>query len=82
KLSGSYYGVESFVRSMGPALASLFVGSILSGPNEENPFVIIIIFFSLGVFYLIAFVFVKRITLSKDSYYNKQTIEKDRILLE
>jgi len=82
KLSGSYYGLESFVRSMGPAFASLFVGSILSGQNEENPHVIIILFISLGFFYLIAFVFVRRITLSKDSYYNKQTIEKDRILLE
>jgi len=57
---------------MGPAFASLFVGSILSGPNEENPFVIIIIFFSLGFFYLVAFVFVRRITLSKESYSNQQ----------
>lgn len=72
KISGSYYGLESFVRSMGPAFASLLVGSILSGPNEENPYVIIFLFISLGVFYLIAFVFVKRIKLSKDSYYSKQ----------
>ncbi|MBY8988286.1 MAG: MFS transporter, partial [Candidatus Lokiarchaeota archaeon] len=72
KISGSYYGLESFVRSMGPAFASMFVGSILSGPNEENPYVIITLFISLGVFYLIAFVFIKRIKLSKDSYYNKQ----------
>jgi Na+/melibiose symporter-like transporter len=82
KISGSYYGLESFVQSMGPAFASMFVGSILSGPNEENPFVIIIIFISIGVFYFIAFVFVKRIKLSKDSYYNKQIIEQDRILFE
>ncbi len=74
KISGSYYGLESFVRSMGPAFASLLVGSILSGPNEENPYVIIFLFISLGVFYLIAFVFVKRIKLSKDSYYSKQII--------
>jgi len=44
KISGSYYGLASFVQSMGPAIASMFVGIILSGPNEENPFVIIIIF--------------------------------------
>ncbi|MHA1193092.1 MAG: MFS transporter, partial [Promethearchaeota archaeon] len=69
KISGSYYGLASFVQSMGPAIASMFVGIILSGPNEENPFVIIIIFSSMGIFYLIAFIFIKRITLSKDSYY-------------
>jgi len=82
KLSGSYYGLESFVRSMGPAVASLFVGSILSGPNEENPYVIIFLFVSLGVFYLIAFVFIKKITLSKDSYYSKDFVEKEKILLD
>ena len=82
KLSGSYYGLASFVRSMGPAFASLFVGGILSGPNEKNPTIIIIIFISMGVFYLIAFVFVKRIRLSKDSYYNQKIIEKERTFLE
>ncbi|MFX1448099.1 MAG: MFS transporter [Promethearchaeota archaeon] len=79
KISGSYYGLESFARALGPAVASLIVGSILSGPNEENPYVIIFLFTSLGIFYLIAFLFVKRITLSKDSYYNKQIMEKDKI---
>ena len=82
KISGSYYGLESFVRSMGPAFASLLVGSVLSGPNEENPYVIIFLFVSLGFFYLIAFIFVKRIKLSKDSYYNKEIMEKDKITLK
>ena len=82
KISGSYYGLASFVRSMGPAFASMFVGSILSGPNEKNPEVIVILFMSIGVFYLIAFFFVKKVKLSEDSYYNKQIVEKDRILLE
>jgi hypothetical protein len=82
KLSGSYYGLESFVRSMGPAVASMFVGSILSGPNEENPYVIIFLFVSLGIFYLIAFIFVKRIKLSKNSYYSKQIMEKNKITVK
>ena len=82
KSSGSYYGLASFVNSMGPAMASLFVGSILSGPNEESAFSITIIFGSIGFFYLIAFIFIKRITLSKNSYYNHQFIEKEKILLE
>ncbi|MHA1671620.1 MAG: MFS transporter [Promethearchaeota archaeon] len=82
KISGSYYGLASFVRSMGPALASLFVGSLLSGPNEESALAITIIFVSIGFFYLIAFIFIKRITLSKDSHYNNQFIEKEKILLK
>jgi MFS family permease len=75
KLSGSYYGLESVARSMGPAVASLLVGFILSEPNDENPIVILLIFVSIGVFYLISFILVKRISLSKNSYYNNQTVE-------
>ena len=82
KISGSYYGLASFVRSMGPAFASMFVGSILSGPNEKNPDMIVILFMFIGVFYLIAFFLVKRVKLSKNSYYNKQIVEKDSVLLE
>jgi Na+/melibiose symporter-like transporter len=82
KISGTYYGLASFIRSMGPATASLIVGSILSGPNEENPFVITILFASIGFFYLIAFFLVKRISLSKDSYYTKEIFEKGKIILE
>ncbi|MHA1106006.1 MAG: MFS transporter [Promethearchaeota archaeon] len=82
KISGSYYGLASFVRSMGPACASLFVGSILSGPNEESALAITFIFVSIGFFYLIAFILIKRITLSKDSYYNKDFIEKEEIIIE
>ena len=68
KISGSYYGLHSFVRSMGPATASLFVGAILSGPNEENPIAVTFVFLSLCIFYLIAFFFIRKIKLSKDSY--------------
>lgn len=82
KISGSYYGLQSFVKSMGPAFASIFVGSILSGPNEKNPFIINILFIFMGFVYFIAFVFVKRIKLSKDSYYNKAIIKNERILLD
>ncbi|MBY9004896.1 MAG: MFS transporter [Candidatus Lokiarchaeota archaeon] len=82
KISGSYYGLASFVQSMGPAVASLLVGSILSGPNEESALAITIIFVSIGFFYLIAFIFIKRISLSKNSYYNPQFVEKEKILLE
>jgi len=77
KISGSYYGLASFVRSMGPSLASLFVGIILFGPNEENSFAITLVFLSVGIFYLIAFFFVSRIKLSEDSYYSKQVKKEE-----
>ena len=82
KISGSYYGLASFTRSMGPSIASLFVGIILSGANEENPVAITIVFLSLGIFYLVAFFLVKMIKLPKDSYYNKQVIPKEEIFQE
>ncbi|MHA2288308.1 MAG: MFS transporter [Promethearchaeota archaeon] len=82
KISGSYYGLASFVRTMGPAIASIYVGFILSGANEENPFAITVVFISLGIFYMFAFLIIRRIKLPKDSYYSKQLITKDKIALE
>lgn len=82
KISGSYYGLASFTRSMGPSVASIFVGFILTGGNEENPTAIIFVFLSLSIFYLVAFFLVKRIKLSKDSYYNKQVRTEEEIFLE
>jgi Na+/melibiose symporter-like transporter len=82
KISGSYYGLSSFVNSMGPAFASIFVGALLSGNNEENPLAITIVFLSMALFYLVAFFFITRIKLSKNSYYSKSFIEKEKLLLE
>ena len=82
KISGSYYGLASFVRSMGPSFASIFVGIILSGVNEENSFAITFVFLSVGIFYLIAFLLVSRIKLSEESFYSKQLKEEEEISLE
>lgn len=70
KISGGYYGLQSFVRSFGPAMASLFVGFILSGSNKENPILIALIFFSMSFFYLIAYIILRSIKLKADSHYN------------
>ncbi|GAF94502.1 unnamed protein product, partial [marine sediment metagenome] len=82
KISGSYYGLASFVRSMGPSFASIFVGIILSGVNEGNSFAITFVFLSVGIFYLIAFLLVSRIKLSEESFYSKQLKEEEEISLE
>lgn len=70
KISGSYYGLSNFSNTLGPAFASLFIGALLSGNNEENPVIIIICFLSLVVFYLFAFLFIKKIKLPNTSYYS------------
>ena len=71
KISGSYYGLASFTRSIGPAFASIFVGIILSGSNEANPTIITLIFSSIGIFYLIAFMILRKLKINHLSFYNR-----------
>jgi len=66
-ISGSYYGLLYFVTYLGPAFASLFVGTFLSGSNKNNPIVITLLFFSMSLFYLISLIFIRRITLKEPS---------------
>jgi len=82
KISGSYYGLASFVRSVGPSVASIYVGFILSGPNQENSIAITSVFLTLGIFYMVAFLIIRMIKLPKDSYYSKSSIEREKLFLE
>jgi MFS family permease len=75
KISGAYYGFSSFISSMGPAIASLLVGFILSGLNEKNPTILILLFISMGLFYLLALIFIRRIKIKHISFFNHQTVE-------
>jgi len=76
---------EKFKSSEITFLANKMVRNILSPCSfndnwleyEESPLAIIFLFISIGLFYLIAFILIKRISLSKDSYYNKDFIEKE-----
>jgi len=72
KISGSYYGLASFLRSMGPAAASLFVGFALSGPNKTNPIILILIWVAMGFFYLMALVVIKKIKVKHIAFFNHQ----------
>ncbi len=76
KISGAYYGLSSFIRSMGPAAASLIVGFILSGQNKENPMILILLWCSIGFFYLFALIFIKRIKIKHISFFNHPIIEE------
>ncbi|MFX0030092.1 MAG: MFS transporter, partial [Candidatus Hermodarchaeota archaeon] len=59
KISGSYYGLLSFVRTLGSAIISLVIGFILSGGNQRNPMLMILLWVSMGFFYLSALVAIK-----------------------
>ncbi|MCK4285754.1 MAG: MFS transporter [Candidatus Lokiarchaeota archaeon] len=76
KISGAYYGLSSFIRSLGPAAASLIVGFILSGANKENPTLLILLWCFIGVFYLFALIFIRRIKIKHISFFNHQHIEE------
>lgn len=70
KISGSYYGLSSFISSMGPAIASLLFGFILSGPNQENPIVLILLWCSMGIYYLLSLTFIRRIKIHHISFFD------------
>jgi len=65
-ISGSYYGLSSFTRSIAQATATLIVGLILTGPNKENSSIITITFASIGLFYLISILILRHITLDQN----------------
>ncbi len=64
-LSGAYFGLLSFITSMGLAISSIFIGFILVGTNEENPIIITILLASTGIFYFIALMFLRKIKLKE-----------------
>ena len=77
KISGSYYGLSSFVSSMGPAIASLIFGFILSGSNKTNSTILIFLFMSMGVYYLLSLIFIRKIKIRHISFFNHDVKEKE-----
>ena len=82
KISGSYYGYSSFMSTLGPAFASIFVGSILTGENERNPTIITLLLFSVSIFYLIALLFLRKIKFKEKKHYFIQKFQDDNVFLE
>jgi len=64
-LTGSYYGLVSFLISTGPALSSFLLGLILTGANQKNPIIITLCLSSMGIFYLISLLFLRKIKLEE-----------------
>jgi len=76
KISGAYYGLSSFIRTLGPASASLIVGFVLSGANKEEPLLLILLWCYIGVFYLFAIIFIGRIKIKHISFFDHKVIEQ------
>jgi len=76
KISGAYYGLSSFIRTMGPAMASLIVGIILSGQNKENPLILILLWCSIGFFYIFALRYIRRIKIKHITFFKQEFIEE------
>jgi Na+/melibiose symporter-like transporter len=75
-ISGSYFGLHSFMLAFGQSCTTIMIGFILTGPNEENPIIITITLASMGIFYFISLSFLVRIKLKKV----EQTITKSEIV--
>ena len=77
-ISGSYFGLHSFMMAVGQACATILVGIILSGPNEKNPVIITITMSSMGLFYIISVLILRRIELVKIE--STQLVMKEKAL--
>ena len=65
ELSGAYFGLQTFMMSVGQASATVMLGIILMGPNSENPVIITLCLCSMGIFFLISILFLGRIKLER-----------------
>ncbi|MFX0082483.1 MAG: MFS transporter [Candidatus Hodarchaeota archaeon] len=79
KISGSYYGLASFVRSLGAAIISLIIGFILSGENQSNPIIMVLLWVVMGFFYLVALVAIKKIKV-KDLKFIEHQFKEDKFI--
>jgi hypothetical protein len=66
EISGSYFGLSTFIISTAGGVASIIIGLILWGPNEENPIIITLSLASMGIFYLISLTILRRIEIDEE----------------
>jgi len=64
-ISGAYVGLTTFIGSFGPALASILIGILLTGSNQENTLILTLCLCSTGIFYFIALLYIRKIKLEK-----------------
>jgi Na+/melibiose symporter-like transporter len=59
RISGSYYGLFSLSVSILAAISSTIFGFIFQGDNSRNPVILTLGLMSMGLFHIVAFVFLK-----------------------
>ncbi|MFX1445236.1 MAG: MFS transporter [Promethearchaeota archaeon] len=64
-ISGSYFGLQSFMLAFGQSVSTVMIGFILSGPNQESPIIITITMASMGIFYFISLLYLRKIKLEE-----------------
>jgi len=80
-ISGAYVGLSTFTASVGPAAASILIGIILMGSNQESSAILTICLAATGIFYLIALLYLRQIKLeTKISEIKTISIESKEIL--
>ena len=80
-ISGGYVGLTTFIGTLGPAVASILIGIILMGSNQESSAILTICLASTGIFYFIALLYLKQIKLEKRiSEIKTISIEREEIL--
>ncbi len=67
KLSGSYFGLLTFLSSVGTSVASFIMGLVLTGANNENPVIITISFASIGLIYMVGFLSLNRLKINLEN---------------
>ena len=65
-ITGAYVGFSTFIASVAPAFASILIGIILTGPNQENEIILTLCLCSTGIFYLIALISLRGIKIEKE----------------
>ncbi|TFG29383.1 MAG: hypothetical protein EU532_03335 [Promethearchaeota archaeon] len=71
EISGAYFGLNSFMVSIAGGIASIMIGFILSGPNEENPIIITLSLASMGIFYSISYLILRKIEINEELLDNR-----------
>ena len=66
EISGAYFGLSSFIISIAGGIASIMIGFILWGPNEANSIVITLSLATMGIFYLISLVILRKIEINEE----------------
>ena len=64
ELSGSYFGLNLFALNYSSGIAGILLGVIFAGVRADDPVFIILAFSFTGIFFMIGYLFLKKIKLS------------------